>query len=120
VNRELAILIPRTDPRFDTLRQARNGRWPVNPADGVGSVALCLNSQDAAEVLQQVIGAGQRPTIRSGGHCYEDFYANNPSGMLMDTSLMDRVAVSPSDGSYRVAAGATLVRPIRNFTSCIT
>lgn len=108
MNRELAILIPRTDPRFDTLRQARNGRWPVNPADGVGSVALCLNSQDAAEVLQQVIGAGQRPTIRSGGHCYEDFYANNPSGMLMDTSLMDRVAVSPSDGSYRVAAGATL------------
>ena len=108
MSRKLAILISRNDPRFDNLRLARNGRWPVNPADGIASVALCLDSQDAAEVLQKVIGAGQRPTIRSGGHCYEDFYANNPNGMLMDMSLMDRVGLSPSDGSYHVAAGATL------------
>ena len=73
----MAILITRDDSRFNNLKRARNGRWPANPADGIGSVALCLGADDTAEALQRVVNAGQRPTIRSGGHCYEDFYANN-------------------------------------------
>jgi hypothetical protein len=104
----MAILVSRDNPRFNALKRARNGLWPVNPADGVASVALCLNSEDAAQALQRVISAGQRPTIRSGGHCYEDFYANNPNGTLIDLSLMDRVTQLQHDGSYRVAGGATL------------
>lgn len=103
----MAILVTCNDPRFNDLKRARNGRWPANSADGVASIALCLSPEDAAETLQHVIDAGQRPTIRSGGHCYEDFYANNPHGNLIDLSLMDRVAL-PRDGGYRVAGGATL------------
>jgi len=97
--------ITRDDPRFNNLRQARNGRWPANPADEISRVALCLSAEDAAEALQRVIDAGQRPTIRSGGHCYEDFYANNPNGTLIDMSMMNRV---DKDASYRIGAGATL------------
>jgi FAD/FMN-containing dehydrogenase len=102
---KLAILITRDDPRFNNLKRARNGRWPASPADGISRVALCLSSEDTADALQRVVSAGQRPTIRSGGHCYEDFYANNPSGTLIDMSMMNRV---DKDASYRVGAGATL------------
>lgn len=104
----MAIFITRDDPRFNNLRRARNARWPASSFDGVSSVALCLNEDDAAEALRRVVNAGQRPTIRSGGHCYEDFYANNPKGTLIDMSMMNRVGALPGDGRYRVAAGATL------------
>ena len=106
----MAILVNRDDVRFNTLKRARNGRWPADPADGVSSVALCLSAEDTAEALQRVISAGQRPTIRSGGHCYEDFYANNPNGTLIDMSMMNRVGKLPrtGDARYHVGVGATL------------
>src|ERR1700736_2359654 len=100
----MAILVNREDVRFNNLKRARNGRWPENAADGISIVALCLTSEDAAEVLQRVVSAGQRPTIRSGGYCYEDFYANNPNGTLIDLSMMNHVAVLPGDAPYRGAA----------------
>ena len=87
----MAILVSRDDVRFNNLKRARNGRWPADPADGISSVAL-----------QRVISAGQRPTIRSGGHCYEDFYANNPNGMLIDMSMMNHVGILPHNGEYLV------------------
>jgi hypothetical protein len=104
----MAISITREDARFANLKRARNARWPLNPADGVGNVTLCLSPEDTAEVLQRVISAGQRPTIRSGGHCYEDFYANNPNGTLIDLSLMNHVGDMPHDARYHVGPGATL------------
>jgi hypothetical protein len=108
VSGNVAILVTRDDARFNNLKKARNGRWPADPADGVSRVALCLSSEDTAEELQRVVSAGQRPTIRSGGHCYEDFYANNPNGTLIDMSMMNHVGDLPHDARYRVAAGATL------------
>jgi FAD/FMN-containing dehydrogenase len=108
VSDSLAILITRDDSRFNNLKRARNGRWPANSADGIGSVALCLSADDTAETLRRVVNAGQRPTIRSGGHCYEDFYANNPNGTLIDMSMMNHVGALPEDARYRVGVGATL------------
>ena len=105
----MAILVSRGDVRFNNLKRARNARWPADPADGISSVALCQTSEDAAEILQRVVSAGQRPTIRSGGHCYEDFFANNPNGTLIDMSMMNHVGTSQhDDASYRVGVGATL------------
>jgi len=106
----MAILVTHDDARFDNLKRARNARWPSDPADAVSRVALCLSAEDAAEALQRAINAGQRPTIRSGGHCYEDFYANNPNGTLIDTSLMNHVGGLPQDARYHVGVGATLGR----------
>src|SRR5260370_21389431 len=99
----MAIQVTRDDGRFNKLKRARNGRWPADPADGISSVALCLSSEDTAAALQRVISAGQGPTLRSGGHCYEDFYANNPNGMLIDMSMMNHVGDLPHDARYRVA-----------------
>ena len=111
----MAISVTRDDPRFNNLKRARNGRWPANPADGVSRVALCLSPEDTAEALQRVVDGGQRPTIRSGGHCYEDFYANNPNGTLIDMSMMNHVGDLPHDARYRVGAGATLGDAYQNL-----
>jgi FAD/FMN-containing dehydrogenase len=104
----MAIVLTRSDARFETLRRPRNGRWPADPAEAVSTVVLCLSAEDTAEALQRVVSAGQRPTIRSGGHCYEDFYANNPNGTLIDMSMLNHVGDLPHDSRYHIGAGATL------------
>jgi hypothetical protein len=103
----LSILITPEDPRFNNVKRARNGRWNSNPADAVDRVVLCMNAEDAAQALQNTVNAGQRPTIRSGGHCYEDFYANNPKGTLIDMSVMSQ-AGKGQHAQYHVGPGASL------------
>lgn len=67
-----------------------------------------------------MVSAGQRPTIRSGGHCYEDFYANNPNGTLIDMGLMNHTGNLPQDARYRIGPGRPLARRIKTSTNSIT
>src|ERR1700704_899620 len=73
---DMAITVLRQDPRYDTLKKGHNLRWPASEADAVGRIEVCESAEDAAEALQRIVNAGLRPTVRSGGHCYEDFFAN--------------------------------------------
>jgi hypothetical protein len=102
------VIVDRKDPRFDTLKRGNNVRFPADDAEAADRIVLCSNAAEIADALQQVIDAGIRPTVRSGGHCYEDFVANNPHGAIIDVSMHNIVdAVSPK-GPFRVAAGARL------------
>jgi FAD/FMN-containing dehydrogenase len=58
--------------------------------------------------LQDAIHDGVRPTVRSGGHCYENFTANNPGGVLLDLSLLNAEGKDPATGEYYVQPGAVL------------
>lgn len=101
--------VTRQDPRFNTLIRSRNARWPGSASDaGAASrIELCDTSKDVEEALQRVIDAKLRPTVRSGGHCYEDFVANNPGGAIIDVSLLSEAIALPS-GGYRIGAGTQL------------
>jgi FAD/FMN-containing dehydrogenase len=104
----MPIQIPRSDPRYALLHRSRNQRWDGDPAQNVGEVVLCATSEQAAEALQRAVTNGVRPTIRSGGHCYEDFVVNNPGGMLLDLSLLKSDTL-PGDGDrYRISPGQQL------------
>jgi FAD/FMN-containing dehydrogenase len=80
----MAIRVTRSDPRYALLQRSRNLRWDGNAAEAVAEIELCETSEQVAEALQRAVNAGMRPTVRSGGHCYEDFVVNNPGGMLLD------------------------------------
>jgi FAD binding domain/Berberine and berberine like len=102
------IRITSADPRFALLHRSRNLRWDGNPAEAAAEVALCSTAEQAAEALQRVVNAGTRPTIRSGGHCYEDFVVNNPGGAILDLSLLKSDTL-PGDGNrYRISPGQEL------------
>jgi FAD/FMN-containing dehydrogenase len=104
----MAASINSQDPRFDTLKKSRNLRWPVSPADSVSSVEICESAEDVASALQRIVSDGRRPTIRSGGHCYEDFVVNNPGGAILDLSLLN-TSHAPGDGRrYRITPGQQL------------
>ncbi|MDE1178321.1 MAG: FAD-binding protein [Edaphobacter sp.] len=104
----MSITVSRQDPRFESLKQGNNLRWPANEADAPGRIEVCQNADDAAETLQKIIRAGLRPTIRSGGHCYEDFVSNNPGGALLDVSLLKSIDGTGSGHTYKVGTGMRL------------
>ena len=103
-----AVTIDRKDSRFSTLKKGHNLRFPATEAEAASRILMCADADQVAEALQRVVSSGLRPTVRSGGHCYEDFVANNPNGAIIDISLHNRVDAEPAGRPYRIAAGAVL------------
>lgn len=104
----MSISVSRQDPRYPILKKANNHRFPVSDADGPARIEICQNPDDVAEALQKAVRAGLRPTIRSGGHCYEDFVANNPGGVLFDLSLLNSFDATGSGHTYKIGTGMRL------------
>ena len=105
----MASSINKQDPRYPVLRRGKNARFPRTDADAAARIEVCESAADAVAVLQQVVSAGLRPTIRSGGHCYEDFVVNNPNGVILDVSMLNGTSAAPGGRSgYQVGPGAVL------------
>lgn len=102
----LSNTIDRKDPRYELLKRSRNARFPATDAEAAGRIVICNNADDIVDALQRIVSSGIRPTVRSGGHCYEDFVVNNPNGALIDLSLQNAIGSGPAP--YSVASGATL------------
>lgn len=104
----MAVTVTRRDSRYLALRRGHNLRWPAHDADAAERILICENAADTQAALQQVVTAGLRPTVRSGGHCYEDFVANNPSGAILDIGSLSQITRDASPGTFHVGAGAQL------------
>ncbi|MDE1175328.1 MAG: BBE domain-containing protein [Edaphobacter sp.] len=98
------------DVRFERLSHGQNARFPATVADRASRIALCDSSEDVAEALERFVHAGIRPTIRSGGNCYEDFTDNNPGGAIIDISFIAGTDPLPNGLKYRLGAGTPLGR----------
>jgi FAD/FMN-containing dehydrogenase len=96
--------IPIGDPRYSTLVRAFNLRWAGTPR----YVELCRHTGEVIRAVQAALDQDLRLTVRSGGHCYEDFAVGNDGGVIVDVSMMNEVYRDPATGWYCVEAGATL------------
>lgn len=104
----MAIVVSPQDPRFETLKGGHNLRWPEDSRDTAGRIYLCEDVGEVAEALQKAVAAGQRPTVRSGAHCYEDFVVNNPGGVILDLSLLTGAHKQAGQSAIRIAPGTQL------------
>ena len=75
------------DPRYQTLCRGFNLRWVGKPAE----IALCGSAAQVRDTVQRAVDSGRRITVRSGGHCYEDFAVGNEGGVIVDMAPMNRV-----------------------------
>jgi FAD/FMN-containing dehydrogenase len=100
--------VDRKDPRYEALLQGHNLRFPESAAVAPARIVICTTSAQVKQVLQDAIHDGVRPTVRSGGHCYENFTVNNPGGVLLDLSLLNAVRRDPATGKFCILPGAVL------------
>ena len=101
-------LVPSTDPRFADLNKSRNnGRFPTLDASAA-AIALCHSGEDVRLAVEQAVKAGTRPTVLSGGHCYESFVFNNPGGSIIDVNPMNGISQDPASKRWKIEAGATV------------
>ncbi len=93
------------DPRYGALSTGFNRRFSGAPA----YIRLCGDAAQVVRAVQDALDAGKRPTVRSGGHCYEGFVSDNPGGVIIDLSPLRGVYADPElGGAYCVEAGCTL------------
>ena len=111
----MATTVLRQDSRYAVAHRGRNLRFPSAEADAAGRVEYCESVEDVAGALQKVVDAGLRPTVRSSGHCYEDFVVNNPNGAILDVSLLNHVG--GGEGRLRCSRGRCWAISTRSSTS---
>jgi FAD/FMN-containing dehydrogenase len=71
--------VDKDDSRYDTLVRGFNLRWVGQPK----YIEVCGDATQVAKTVQQAVDEKLRITVRSGGHCYEDF--------AVDMAPMNRV-----------------------------
>jgi hypothetical protein len=87
--------VSKADPRFPSFNRGKNnGRFTFTEGSASG-IALCYDENDVDQALEDAILARKRPTIRSGGHCYEGFVYDNPGGTIIDLRNMNGITQDP-------------------------
>lgn len=97
-------LIAPGDSRFGAVTRGFNQRWIADPA----YVRLCRDSDQVVAAVESAMRDELRITVRSGGHCYENFTYGNIGGVIVDMSPMNGVHIDDETGWLVVDAGATL------------
>ncbi|MDI3291144.1 FAD-binding oxidoreductase [Polyangium sp. 15x6] len=98
------IRVSAGDPRYPALVRGFNLRWVGHPRH----VTVCRDALQVLRAVQDALDDDLRITVRSGGHCYEDFAVGNDGGVIIDLSSMTGVHHEEATGLYCVEAGATL------------
>lgn len=94
-----------SDPRYGRYSRGFNQRWVGTPK----YIALCQHAGQVQQAVPGAIDGGLRLTVRSGGHCYEDFASGNDGGVIVDLSPMTKVWRDDGSGDYGVESGARLL-----------
>jgi FAD/FMN-containing dehydrogenase len=107
--RQSGIKIGPDDPRYEPLRRGFNPRWLARP----DYVRLPRTGDEVRHALQEALDEPAPPersriTIRSGGHCYEDFVCSPDVRVIIDLSLMDAVHADEATGDVGMEAGVTI------------
>lgn len=102
------IRITPDDWRYATLRRGFNPRWSAEP----DYIRLVRNSSEVVHALREAVREPQdwtraRITVRSGGHCYEDFVCAPDVRVIVDVGLMNAIYYDPIVEAVCIEPGAS-------------
>jgi FAD/FMN-containing dehydrogenase len=89
---------------YDAARRSFNTRFDAARPSGV---AYCENTADVQKAVRWARKHGVRIAARSGGHSYGGY--STGSGLVIDVSRMNRIAVNPRTRTATIGAGARLI-----------
>ncbi|WP_236539124.1 FAD-dependent oxidoreductase [Spiractinospora alimapuensis] len=102
------IKITPDDWRYATLRRGFNPRWSSEP----DYIRLVRNPGEVVYALRAALREPQdwtrsRITVRSGGHCYEDFVCSPDVRVILDVGLMNGIYYDPDMEAVCIESGAS-------------
>ncbi|MFF7978866.1 FAD-binding oxidoreductase [Streptomyces sp. NPDC007901] len=92
------------DGRYADLTVGLNQRWTSSP----DRVHLVSTTEQVVRIVAEAAAAKRRVTVRSGGHCYEEFVYNSDVKVIIDLSEMNRVYFDADRNAFAVEPGAQL------------
>ncbi|MFV2178970.1 BBE domain-containing protein [Actinomadura sp. LOL_016] len=104
-----AVTVNPPDVRYPALSRGFNQRWIAHPE----YVRMVTSAQGLVTALSEAVNQDPaddyrtRVTVRSGGHCYEDFVCGDDVRVILDVSPMCDLYYDPALESWCVEAGAT-------------
>ncbi|MFF3847863.1 FAD-binding oxidoreductase [Streptomyces sp. NPDC002328] len=94
------------DPRYaDLAVRGSNKRFSARPE----SFLLAASTEQVVRAVREAVRDGKRVTVRSGGHCYENFVGEASVRRVIDLSAMDTVRWDAARGAFEVGAGVRLM-----------
>lgn len=100
------VVVTPDDARYADLSvRAANARLVARP----DSFQLARSTAEVVRALADAVRSGKRITVRSGGHCYENFVSDSAVRIVLDMSEMNAVYFDRERRAFAVEAGATLV-----------
>ena len=97
-----SVLLPGTDAYEQARRPAVARFHDVRPA----AVVRCATGEDVVAALALARGAGLPIVVRGGGHCFAG--RSSTTGVVLDVSAMDSIALSDGAEVATIGAGARL------------
>ncbi|MGR6919432.1 BBE domain-containing protein [[Actinomadura] parvosata] len=99
------------DPRYEDLAVRRtNERFTHRPE----YFHVAGSTRQVEKAVQEAVRAGKRITVRSGGHCYENFVGDGAQ-VVIDLCEMSRVYFDDRRAAFAIEAGATLMQVYRTL-----
>ncbi|WP_424217613.1 FAD-binding oxidoreductase (plasmid) [Streptomyces sp. BI20] len=109
-----AVTVTPADQQYRDLVRAMNARYTASPE----SVRVVDAPSQVAPIVVEAVIAGKRLTVRSGGHCLEDFVYNAETQIVLDMSKMNAVYYHAPLNAVAVEAGARLLDVYEKLYSC--
>ncbi|GGS44417.1 MULTISPECIES: FAD-binding oxidoreductase [Streptomyces] len=93
------------DQQYQDSVRALNARYVARP----DSVHFVDAPEQIPAIVERAVREGKRLSIRSGGHCLEDFVYHADVRAVIDVSHMNGVYYDPARRAVAVESGATLL-----------
>lgn len=100
-----ASIVNPADQQYPDLVRALNARFVAHPE----RVAVIDSPSQVAPLVTAAVSAGKRISVRSGGHCYEDFVYSDETQVILDLSSMNRIYYDQQRNAIAVESGAILL-----------
>jgi FAD binding domain-containing protein/berberine-like enzyme len=99
------VAITPADQQYPDLISGMNQRFIGKPE----AVQLVDSTSQVVKIVDQAVSRGKRITVRSGGHCFEDFVFNPSVQVVLDVSKLNRIYFDSARNAVAVEPGATLL-----------
>ncbi|MFJ5866716.1 FAD-binding oxidoreductase [Streptomyces parvus] len=99
------VTVTPSDQQYQDSVRALNARYVGRP----DSVHFVDAPEQIPAIVERAVREGKRLTVRSGGHCLEDFVYNSDVRTVLDVSHMNAVSYDPARRAIAVESGATLL-----------